>query len=271
MKETEQIVFLGTGHATVTRCYNTCFVLKCGNYSLLVDGGGGSTILNRLESAKISVNGITGIFVTHTHTDHLLGVIWVLRMIGESALLGEYNGSCTLYGSLDTLDTIEYICRHSLSAAVLSAVFQNVKFVEALPLQALELDRDFTITPAETDNNTAAQLGFKAMLPSGKKLLCLGDAPCRDHLRKYADHIDWLLCESFCLDCDKEIFHPYDIGHGTVTDSAKFAEKCAVENLILYHTEDSRLPERKRLYAEEARRVFSGNIYVPDDLETIQL
>ena len=40
-----KLTMLGTGHAVVTECYNTCFVLSENNKHFLVDGGGGSTIL----------------------------------------------------------------------------------------------------------------------------------------------------------------------------------------------------------------------------------
>lgn len=43
------------------------------------------------------------------------------------------------------------------------------------------------------------------------------------------------------------------------------------KNLILYHTEDETLQTRKRTYTSEARTVFNGNIFVPDDFEVINL
>ena len=44
-----------------------------------------------------------------------------------------------------------------------------------------------------------------------------------------------------------------------------------VENLVLYHTEDDDLVHRKQSYAEEGSRFFSGNLHVPDDLESFVL
>lgn len=73
MQNTELII-LGTGNATVTRCYNTCFALKRDNEILLVDAGGGNGILSQLEKANIPLSDIHEIFVTHAHTDHILVV-----------------------------------------------------------------------------------------------------------------------------------------------------------------------------------------------------
>ena len=37
-----KLTILGTGNASVTECYNTCFVLSNAQGSFLVDGGGGN-------------------------------------------------------------------------------------------------------------------------------------------------------------------------------------------------------------------------------------
>ena len=40
-----KITMLGTGHATVTKCYNTCFTISENGKHFLVDAGGGNGIL----------------------------------------------------------------------------------------------------------------------------------------------------------------------------------------------------------------------------------
>ena len=44
-----KLTILGTGNATVTECYNTCFALSDGNRHFLVDTGGGNRILKVLK------------------------------------------------------------------------------------------------------------------------------------------------------------------------------------------------------------------------------
>ena len=46
-----QLTMLGTGNATVTECYNTCFVITDKNKHFMVDGGGGNTVLHQLKAA----------------------------------------------------------------------------------------------------------------------------------------------------------------------------------------------------------------------------
>lgn len=47
--------------------------------------------------------------------------------------------------------------------------------------------------------------------------------------------------------------------------------KLAVKNIILYHSEDQNIKNRKELYTKEGKDYFDGNIYVPNDLEVIEL
>ncbi len=48
-------------------------------------------------------------------------------------------------------------------------------------------------------------------------------------------------------------------------------ERLKVKNLLIYHTEDRNLTERKILYREEGLQYYHGNLFVPDDLEIFAL
>lgn len=69
----------------------------------------------------------------------------------------------------------------------------------------------------------------------------------------------------------KDRFKPYEKSHTTVKDACQLAEQLQIENLVLYHTEDRNIKRRKELYQEEGSIYFSGNLYIPDDLEIIDL
>ena len=52
----EQLYVFGTGNATVTRYYNTCFAIKNPeNQYFMVDTGGGNGILRILEDMQVSI------------------------------------------------------------------------------------------------------------------------------------------------------------------------------------------------------------------------
>ena len=115
--ETE-LIMLGTGNATVTKCYNTCFILQTKETVLLVDGGGGNGILNQLEKVDVPIDSIHDMFVTHVHTDHILGAVWMIRIIAQRASNGHYSGTFRVYGHDKVLMVLEQICRMTLPVSV---------------------------------------------------------------------------------------------------------------------------------------------------------
>ena len=80
-----------------------------------------------------------------------------------------------------------------------------------------------------------------------------------------------MLHEAFCLYSQADIFDPYEKHHSTVKDACELAEELGVRNLLLYHTEDRTIARRKELYVAEGMPFFSGTLWVPDDLESIEL
>ncbi len=266
-----ELIMLGTGNAAVTRSYNTCFILKEGEHLLLVDGGGGNGILLQLEKAGIALSDIHDIFVTHAHTDHILGVIWVLRMIAQQMNKGSYEGELHIYGHDKVIQVIDWICRMTLPSKIVARIGKGICLQEVRNNDRLTLAEVFDMQFFDILSTKEKQFGFHLWLPDGQRLVCLGDEPFNEQNRHYVEKADWLLCEAFCLYTDRERFKPYEKHHSTALDAGKLAAKLNVGRLLLYHTEDKTLPLRKQTYTAEAASAFSRPVFVPDDLETIPL
>ena len=54
-------------------------------------------------------------------------------------------------------------------------------------------------------------------------------------------------------------------------DACESAERLGIKNLLLYHTEDKNLANRKALYGQEGAQSYHGELWIPDDLETLTL
>ncbi len=48
-------------------------------------------------------------------------------------------------------------------------------------------------------------------------------------------------------------------------DACELAQAMQIPNLVLWHTEDSNVAGRERLYKSEGKKYYGGNIFVPDD------
>lgn len=264
------LTMLGTGYATATRCYNTCFTIKSAGTTLLVDAGGGNTILNRLEEADTPLTSIHHLYLTHAHTDHVLGAVWVLRMVMQMSRKGAYEGTLHVYGHDKVLGVLEWICRQTLPAKLSSLIGSVVVLHEVKNGDTFGV-ADMTITAFDILSTKEKQFGFRAQWPDGMVLACLGDEPYNEANRALVEHADWLLSEAFCLYADRDRFRPYEKHHSTALDAGRLAAELGVKHLLLYHTEDKTLATRRTAYAAEAAREFGGEVCVPDDLDTVEL
>lgn len=272
-KITNQITMLGTGNATVSQIYNTCFVLQTPSTLMLVDAGGGNGILAQLRKVNVQISDIHHLFVTHAHTDHVLGVIWVIRMVAQCK---GYEGLLHVYGNDKVMKVIKTIIDMILAKKQLAKVAERVVFHQLEDGERFKVG-DMNLECFDIQSTKEKQFGFRAELPSsdesGKPLVlaCLGDEPYNEQNRRYIVGADWMMCEAFCLYADRDMFKPYEKCHSTALDAGKLAEELGVKNLILYHTEEKTLANRKENYTREAAENFKGRTFVPDDLEVIEL
>lgn len=264
-----KLTILGTGNASVTEYYNTCFALSDGDRHFLVDAGGGNQILGNLKKAGIPLEEIHDIFITHEHIDHLFGLIWLVRIIGQKMNQGKYEGDLRVYCHSGLIPTIETIAELTIQKKVTKHIGERIFLI---PLESGEQKKiiDCDVTFFDIGSTKARQFGFSLVTPDGKKLSCCGDEPYNVCEETYVKGSDWLMHEAFCLYQEADKFQPYEKHHSTVKEACQLAEELKIPNLILYHTEDSHFGERKELYTAEGRQYYHGNLYVPDDMETFR-
>ena len=261
-----KLTILGTGNAAVSECYNTCFVLSDKEEYFLVDAGGGNRILKLLKDAGIELEDIHNIFVTHEHIDHVLGVIWLIRMIGQRMNQGRYEGDLRIYCHQELAEKIQTIASLTIQKKVCRHMGERIQFVKVESGEQREI-MGCTVTFFDIASTKAKQFGFTMKLKNGGKFTCVGDEPYKEANYEYVKGSSWLLHEAFCLYSEADKFKPYEKHHSTVKEACQLAEELGVPNLLLYHTEETHLKERKELYTAEGREYYHGNLYVPDDME----
>ena len=265
-----KISILGTGNALVTECYNTCFIISDKDKHFMVDGGGGSTILSQIKKAGIDFRDIRHIFVTHKHIDHIMGIIWMVRIIAQNMRSGKYEGEAYIYSHKEVLDLIRKMSNDLIQKKDVEYIDKRLHLVEVNDGEKKIInDREFTFL--DIGSTKAKQYGFSMKLDNGEKLTCCGDEPYNEREFIYSKNSKWLLHEAFCLYDERDEFKPYEKHHSTVKDACELASELNVENIILYHTEDKNIKNRKALYTSEGEKYYNGNIYVPDDLDVIEL
>ena len=108
----DKLIFLGTGHALAYHCYSTCLALTDGTHTFMTDAGSGNGVLLQMERAGLTSDDITDLFISHRHTDHLIGAIWLVRVIGHSFDRGRTE-PLTVYGERERAGNPAQLLRYA--------------------------------------------------------------------------------------------------------------------------------------------------------------
>ena len=256
----DKLTMLGTGHAMTTRCFNTCFVYENETGKMLVDTGGGQQLVGQLRKAGIKANDIDCLFITHRHTDHLLGLPWLVRMrmrnLAERPLeIIAHHELCRVAQELLRLLFPE--AEEELERGLVFHAVEDGQVVEACGRRMLCYD---------TRNARCRQFGFSLTLGNGKKFVFNGDVPYDEANHAHMENADFLMHEAFCLEKNWS-----NKGHTCAALTAQYAARLNAKTLIIVHCGDEDYKNRRELYTQEAAAHFNGPIFVPYDLEIIDL
>lgn len=264
------VSFLGTGHANSTECFNSCFAIRKNDDVFLVDSGGGNGILKQLKQAEISLENIRVIFISHNHLDHILGVIWIIRILAKKYFKNEIELPIYIYGNISVINTIEKLVelfvpndfKYIINTKIILEIINNdEKIILGNKVNFFDLHATKTL-----------QHGFIFEYEKNKNFCFVGDeALSLTNSRKIAN-CDYLYADAYMCGVEAELYNPIKKHHhSTVKYISQIAEKEKVKNLILSHTVDNNLFNRKKEFMKDAKLYYNGNIIVPDDLETIIL
>lgn len=260
---------LGTGNGGTLDLYNTCFVIQNEKGNFLVDTGGGIEIIKRLKQVNIDYKSIRHIFISHSHTDHILGIFWLFKKISRDAMHGLITEKINLYCNDVVYESIKGVAKYILPDKLMDAIYNVVNFVVLNDGDTHSINGvDYTFFDVHAKGTKL--YGFECIL-NNKKLAFLGDETLNPELYDKIKGFDYVMHEAFCLDSEENIFHAYEKHHSTTKSVSEIMNNLNIKNLILYHTEDTHKDNRKELYTSEAQTYFNGKVIVPDDLEIIEI
>lgn len=265
----EKIIMLGTGAGNVMNIYNACFLLENGKENLLVDTGGSIEIVKRLQEKGYDLANINNIFISHCHTDHILGLIWIFRKVAMGYVTGKYKEKINVYCNEEVTNSLNKLFDAVFQKDMQDVIKENVNIYTLHDEETIEVAGEkITFFDAHAKGNLL--YGFETVLNNGKKLIFLGDETCNPILYDRLKDSDYVMHEVFCIDSEEGIPEVVKAHHSTVKKVCERMNPLNIKNLILFHTEDSH-KNRKELYLNEAKEYFNNNVLVPDDLEEIEL
>lgn len=266
----EELIYLGTGAAMNTDCFTTALLLRDGlkGRHFLMDTGGGNGILHRLRQADIPPEAITDVFISHHHTDHILGAPWLMRLSGHGKQRHPDWPPLHIYGSPALLDTLMAVCRPILPSSVLNMIGSHIRLVPVESGTTCPIG-PWQVTFFDIGAAKVEQYGCQIRLQTGERLVYLGDEPLRAPGMPYAREADYLIHEAYIAHPGEGRFSPKSIGHSTVAEAAANARDAGARHLILFHSGLDATPTRRQDYISLARETFTGEISAPNDLDSL--
>ena len=161
-------------------------------------GGGGNGILKILDNMQVPLEHIHHIFVTHAHTDHVLGIVWMVRMIATKMKKDQYVGDAYIYCHSELIETIRTLCRLTIQDKFYNMIGNRIHLEEVKDGETRHI-LSYDVTFFDIHSTKLKQFGFTLTLNNGRKLTCAGDEPYNPVCEKYVRGSDWLLHEAFCL------------------------------------------------------------------------
>ena len=264
-----KITMLGTGNGGTIDLYNTCFVVQNEKGNFLVDTGGSIEIIKRLKCIGIDYKSLRHIFISHSHTDHILGLFWLFKKLSRDIMHKEITEKITIYCNDVVHESIKGVAKYILPDKLMDAVYNGIEFIILNDGDCYNINGiDYTFFDVQAKGTKL--FGFECKL-NGKKLAFLGDETLNPNLYERIRDFDYVMHEAFCLESEEHIFHAYEKHHSTTKSVSEKMNNLNIKNLILYHTEESHGEKRNELYTKEAQTHFAGNVIVPNDLETIEI
>lgn len=265
----EKIIMLGTGHGSVMNSYNTCFLLENNHENLLVDTGGSIQIIKNLQEKGYKLTDINNIFISHCHTDHILGLCWIFKKASVSFLNEERKSKINVYCNCEVAESIKKLIEAVFPDKLQEVLNENV-LIHVLHDGDVVSIAGENITFFDVHAKSNLLYGFETILNCGAKLIFLGDETCNPILYDKLKGADYVMHEAFCLDSEENVPKFIKEHHATVKSVCQTMEPFDIKNLIIYHTEDSH-DNKKELYTKEAKMYYSRNVIIPDDLDEIIL
>ena len=173
----QKIIMLGTGHGFVYNCYNTCFLLQNDDEYFLIDTGGSAHIIQNLEKLNIDLNKIHNIFISHSHTDHILGLFWLLKRMTGMVRTKKYDGLLNVYCNDEVANAIKNIYPYLYPDVYADIINKYLNIVVLNNNETKKItNREYTFFDVMASKNKL--YGFETILDNDKKLVFLGDETC---------------------------------------------------------------------------------------------
>ena len=271
-----RITLLGTGTPRpIMERFGPSILVEAGSETLLFDAGRGS--LQRLEQAGVPYAALTGLFLTHLHSDHVVGLpdLWL-----SGWLVSRRKVPLEVWGPAGTADMVARL-REAYRFDLQIRVADDQANPEGGRLIAVDVDEQVvlnrngvTVTAFHVDHAPVKPaLGFRIDY-RGHSAVLSGDTRKSDNLVKHARGVDVLIHEVAAAsrsEFEKSALTRSILAHHTTPREAAAIFREAAPKLAVYSHIVLRGDATARDVMRETRQTYGGKLVMGTDLMTIDV
>ena len=254
-----RVIFLGTGDPLNEERAQTSFAVPlAGGEVMLIDACSGTVLLRQLEYARIPLESVRHLFITHRHFDHVGGLAPLL-----TALVSIPEASLSVHAMPGTLEALRDLLALTIPG-VEDWLGARLRWCE-LAIEVPTRVADAEVTPFLVDHGLEC-VGFRVVQGGSVAAFAADTRPCPSVVRHAAD-ADLLVHEAYGSDSDVDQAHAF--GHSTAREAGEAARAAAARHLVLTHLRASRFTDPEEL-ADEAAGAFGRTVRVACDLDVFE-
>jgi len=290
LDNTEDIIVytIGTAAPIPSSRSQTCTAIFVNGEFFVFDVGDGS--VKELENQNLPLNKISGVFLTHLHSDHFIDLPALVNrtwLLGRSKILPVFGpiGTEKIMTNVENMLEIEHQYRVDHHGDIMN--------IEESKTLATEITTPHNGASKVYQQNgitiTAFDVGHEPVSPDfgyvieykDKKVVLSGDTNKNKNVIKHAQNADLLIHEAMLFDLidqiskltnDKglsrnaKILADISDYHTSNIEAAEVAAEANVKHLVLSHL--APVPDRKvisRQYTQGLSKIFDGEITLADD------
>ena len=271
--QTLKVTLLGTGNPRprIDR-FGPSILVEAGKETLLFDCGRGATI--RLSQASVPFSSVTALFLTHLHSDHVVGLpdLWLTGWIMALQVWGP-TGTVDMLKGLEQAYAFDVHMRRDVDEQVPAqgAVLMGKDIGEG----AVYENNGVKVTAFLVDHGPVKPaLGFRVDY-QGHAVVLSGDTRPSDNLIKFSRGTDVLVHEVFDPEAYREVGNSLTPEqrkrvrehHSTPEEAGTVFTKVAPKLAVYSHIVPPDVPD----VIPHTRKTYSGPLEVGEDLMTIEI
>jgi len=258
-----RVTFLGMCANQTATHEAVSFIVDAGDYSILIDAGPG--VVRQILRARRFCTEIAHVLVTHIHGDHSLGFPYFVWNHFYEGMAGRKGP--------DTIHVYAFASVICGLNAMLDACYGSGKYPFSVTYHEVPQENagefeigDISVRTVPVDH-TVPNFGFR-MDYIDRSLAYSSDTIYSDAFTELAHGVDLMIHEAFIT--KEQIDFSRKVKHATAADAGNAAREATAGELALVHVYPPYL-ERIQELIDEARAQFSGEVYVPSELQVISV